>query len=83
MKNDLGPTADKLMLRNHFLIETVRDILNPKWGVSIHATDRNAMVHVPSCFVAYAFRPSTPLSLTRQLIKALTVAAIDNVGTLT
>ena len=62
MKNDLRPTAEKLMLRKQFLIETVRDILNPKWGVSIHAPDRNAMVHVPSCIVAYAFRPSKPPS---------------------
>jgi len=39
MKNYLMPLADKLMLRKRFVIETVLDTSNPKWGLSIHATD--------------------------------------------
>jgi hypothetical protein len=62
MRNYLMPLADKLMLRKRFAIETVLDILKTEMGLE-HARHRsvmNAMVHVLSCLVAYAFRPGKP-----------------------
>jgi len=73
MRNYLMPLADKAMLRKRFLIETVLDILKSEMGLehSRHRSPVNAMVHVLSCLVAYAFRPGKPsISLTRQQIEA-------------
>jgi hypothetical protein len=73
MRNHLMPLADKLMLRKRFLIETVLDTLKSEMGLehSRHRSVVNAMVHILSCLVAYAFRPGKPsVSLTRQRIEA-------------
>src|SRR5690349_14039513 len=73
MKNYLMPLADKIMLRKRFVIETVLDTLKSEMGLehSRHRSVMNAMVHVLSCLVAYAFRPGKPsISLTRQRIEA-------------
>ena len=73
MRNYLMPLADKLMLRKRFVIETVFDILKCEMGLehSRHRSVMNAMVHVLSCLVAYAFRPGKPsISLDRQQIAA-------------
>src|SRR3954464_13914535 len=73
MRNYLMPLGDKLMLRKRFVIETVFDILKCEMGLehSRHRSVINAMAHVLSCLVAYAFRPGNPsISLTRQEIKA-------------
>jgi IS5 family transposase len=73
MRNYLMPLADKLMLRKRFVIETVLDTLKSEMGLehSRHRSVVNAMVHVMSCLVAYAFRPGKPsISLTRQEIEA-------------
>ena len=69
MRNYLMPLADKVMLRKRFLIETVLDTLKSEMGLehSRHRSVTNAMVHILSCLVAYAFRPSKPaISLTGQ-----------------
>jgi hypothetical protein len=62
MKNYLLPIADKIMLRKRFIIETVLDTLKSEMGLehSRHRSPVNAMVHVLSCLVAYAFRPGKP-----------------------
>jgi transposase len=73
MRNHLMPLADKLLLRKRFVIETVLDTLKSEMGLehSRHRSVTNAMVHVLSCLVAYAFRPSKPsISLIRQEIEA-------------
>jgi hypothetical protein len=73
MRNYLMPLADKLMLRKRFGIETVLDTLKSEMGLehSRHRSVINAMVHVLSCLLAYAFRPGKPsISLTAQHIKA-------------
>jgi IS5 family transposase len=73
MRNHLMPLADKLMLRKRFVIETVLDILKCEMGLehSRHRSVINAMVHVLSCLVAYAYRPSKPsISLRAQQIEA-------------
>jgi IS5 family transposase len=73
MRNHLMPLADKLMLRKRFVIETVLDTLKSEMGLehSRHRSVMNAMVHILSCLVAYAFRPNKPsISLTRQTIEA-------------
>ena len=73
MRNYLMPLADKLMLRKRFVIETVLDTLKSEMGLehSRHRSVINAMVHVLSCLVAYAFRPGKPsISLTGQQIEA-------------
>jgi Transposase DDE domain len=72
MKNYLMPLADKIMLRKRFLIETVLDTLKSEMGLehSRHRSPVNAVVHLLSCLVAYAFRPGKPsISLTGQHIK--------------
>jgi hypothetical protein len=48
--------ADKLMLRERFVIETVVDILKCEMELehSRHRSVMNAMVHILSCLVAYA-----------------------------
>ncbi len=73
MKNHLMPLADKIMLRKRFLIETVLDTLKSEMGLehSRHRSPVNAMVHVLSCLVAYAFRPGKPaISLRGKQIEA-------------
>jgi hypothetical protein len=73
MRNYLMPLADKVMLRKRFVIETVLDTLKSEMGLehSRHRSVTNAMVHVLSCLVAYAFRPGKPaISLTSQRIEA-------------
>jgi hypothetical protein len=73
MRNHLMPLADKLMLRKRFLIETVLDVLKSEMGLehSRHRSVINVMVHVRSCLVAYAFRPSKPsISQVGQQIEA-------------
>jgi Transposase DDE domain len=73
MRNYLMPLADKIMLRKRFLIETVLDTLKSEMGLehSRHRSVINAMVHVLSCLVAYAFRPGKPsISLTSQRLEA-------------
>jgi hypothetical protein len=62
MRNHLMPMADKIMLRKRLLIETVLDTLKSEMGLehSRHRSVMNAMVHVLSCLVAYAFRPGKP-----------------------
>src|ERR1700748_2111911 len=62
MRNHLMPLADKLMLRKRFVIETVLDILKCGMGLehSRHRSVINAMVHLLSCLVAYAYRPGKP-----------------------
>ena len=72
MRNHLMPLADKLMPRKRLLIETVLDILKCEMGLehSRHRSAVNAMVHVLSCLVAYAFRPGKPsISPARQQIE--------------
>jgi hypothetical protein len=73
MKNYLMPLADKIMLRKRFIIETVLDTLKSEMGLehSRHRSVVNAMVHVLSGLVAYAFRPGKPsISLTGKQIQA-------------
>jgi len=73
MKNYLLPIADKIMLRKRFLIETVLDTLKSEMGLehSRHRSPVNALVHVLSCLVAYAFRPGKPaISVTDNQIEA-------------
>jgi hypothetical protein len=73
MRNYLMPLADKIMLRKRFVIETVLDILKCEMGLehSRHRSVINAMVHVLSCLVAYAFRPSKPsISLNSKKLQA-------------
>jgi hypothetical protein len=73
MRNDLMPLADKIMLRKRFLIETALDTLKSEMGLehSRHRSVINAMIHVLSCLVAYAFRPGKPsISLTSQRLEA-------------
>jgi hypothetical protein len=73
MRNHLMPLADKLMLRKRFVLETVLDTLKCEMGLehSRHRSVINAMVHVLSCLVAYAFRPAKPsISLNSKQIQA-------------
>jgi hypothetical protein len=73
MRNHLMPLADKLMLRKRFVIETVLDILKCEMGLehSRHRSVINAMVHILSCLVAYAYRPGKPsISTTHQKLEA-------------
>ena len=60
------PLADKIMLRKRFVIETVLDTPKSEMGLehSRHRSVVNAMVHVLSCLVAYAFRPGKPSHFT-------------------
>ena len=67
------PLADKIMLRKRFVIETVLDILKSEMELehSRHRSVTNAMAHIRSCLVAYAFRPGKPsISRAGQKIKA-------------
>ena len=62
MRNHLMLLSDKIMLRKRFVIETVFDILKGEMGLepTRHRSPVNAMVHVLSCLVAYAYRPGKP-----------------------
>ncbi len=62
MRNHLMLLGDKIMLRRRFVIETVFDILKCEMGLehSRHRSPVNAMVHILSCLVAYAYRPGKP-----------------------
>jgi hypothetical protein len=62
MRNHLMLLGDKIMLRKRFVIETVFDILKGEMGLehTRHRSPVNAMVHVLSCLVAYAYRPGKP-----------------------
>ena len=71
MRNHLMLLGDKIMLRKRFVIETVFDILKCEMGLehSRHRSPVNAMVHVLSCLVAYAYRTGKPsISLRAQRI---------------
>jgi hypothetical protein len=73
MRNHLMPMGDKIMLRKRFVIETVLDILKCEMGLehSRHRSVLNAIVHVLSCLVAYAYRPAKPsISLRAKQIEA-------------
>ena len=73
MRNHLMLLGDKILLRKRFVIETVFDILKCEMGLehTRHRSPVNAMVHVLSCLVAYAYRPGKPaISLKAQQIKA-------------
>jgi IS5 family transposase len=73
MKNYLMPMADKILLRKRFVIETVLDTLKSEMGLehSRHRSIMNAMVHVLSCLVAYAFRSGKPsISLRGKQVEA-------------
>jgi hypothetical protein len=73
MRNYPMPLADKVMPRKRFVIETVLDTLKSEMGLehSRHRSVINAMVHVLSCLIAYAFRPGKPsISLTAREITA-------------
>ena len=62
MRNHLMLLGDKILLRKRFVIETVLDILKSEMGLehTRHRSPVNAMVHVRSCLVAYAYRPGKP-----------------------
>jgi Transposase DDE domain len=62
MRNHLMLLGDKIMLRKRFVIETVLDILKSEMGLehTRHRSPVNAMVHVLSCLLAYAYRPGKP-----------------------
>jgi hypothetical protein len=73
MRNHLMLLGDKILLRKRFVIETVLDILKCEMGLehTRHRSPVNAMVHVLSCLVAYAYRPGKPsISLKAQQIEA-------------
>ena len=73
MKNHLMPLGDKRMLRKRFVIETVLEILKCEMGLehSRHRSPVNAMIHILSCLVAYAYRPGKPsISLNSRKIEA-------------
>src|SRR6476469_2935734 len=73
MRDYLMPMADRIMLRKRFVIETVLDTLKSEMGLehSRHRSPVNAMVHVLSCLVAYAFRPGKPsISLNSKHLQA-------------
>src|SRR4051812_685510 len=73
MRNHVMLLGDKIMLRKRFVIETVFDILKCDMGLehSPHRPPVNAMVHVLSCLVAYAYRPGKPsISLNSKKLEA-------------
>jgi Transposase DDE domain len=73
MRNHLMLLGDKILLRKRFVIETVLDILKVEMGLehTRHRSVTNAMVHVLSCLVAYAFRPGKPsISLNSKKLQA-------------
>ena len=73
MKNHLMPMNNKILLRKRFVIETVLDTLKSEMGLehSRHRSVTNAMVHILSCLVAYAFRPGKPsISLQAKHVEA-------------
>ena len=62
MRNHLMLLGDKILLRKRFVIETVFEILKCEMGLehTRHRSPVNAMVHILSCLVAYAYRPGKP-----------------------
>jgi hypothetical protein len=68
MRNYLMPLADKIMLRKRLVIETVLDTLKSEMGLehSRHRSVINAMVHILSCLIAYAFKPGKPPGATHE-----------------
>jgi hypothetical protein len=73
MRNHLMLLGDTIMLRKRFVIETVLDILKSEMGLehTRHRSPVNAMVHILSCLVAYAYRPGKPsISLTNRKLEA-------------
>ena len=73
MRNHLMVLGDKIMLRKRFVIETVLNILKSEMGLehTRHRSPVNAMVHILSCLVAYAYRPGKPsVSLINRKIEA-------------
>jgi len=73
MRNHLMVLGDKIMLRKRFVIETVLNILKSEMGLehTRHRSPVNAMVHILSCLVAYAYRPGKPsVSLTNRKLEA-------------
>jgi hypothetical protein len=73
MRNHLMVLGDKIMLRKRFVIETVLNILKSEMGLehTRHRSPVNAMVHILSCLVAYAYRPGKlSISLTNRKIEA-------------
>jgi len=73
MRNHLMVLGDKIMLRKRFVLETVLAILKSEMGLehTRHRSPVNAMVHVLSCLVAYAYRPAKlSISLTNRKIEA-------------
>lgn len=62
MKHYLMPWIDKIMLRKRFIVETVFDTLKSSMGLehSRHRSPVNAMVHIISCLVAYAYKGNKP-----------------------
>src|SRR5690349_9755151 len=72
MRNHLMLLGDKIMLRRRFVIETVLDILKCEMGLehSRHRSPANAMVHILSCLIVYAYRPGKPsISLTSKKLE--------------
>jgi Transposase DDE domain len=73
MRNHLMLLGDTIMLRKRFVIETVLNILKSEMGLehTRHRSPVNAMVHILSCLVAYAYRPGKlSISLTNRKIEA-------------
>src|SRR3569832_609064 len=72
-RNKQKPQTDKDKQHKRFVIETVLDTLKSEMGLehSRHRSPVNAIVHVLSCLVAYAFRPGKPsISLNRKHLQA-------------
>ena len=62
MKNYLIPLIEKFLLRKHFLIETIFDILKVHMNLSHtrHRSPVNCCVNILSCLVAYQLRQNKP-----------------------
>jgi len=62
MKNILMNTAEKLLLRKRFVVETVFDILKSETNIchTRHRSPTNAAVNIISAIIAYTFRTNKP-----------------------
>ncbi len=62
MKNKLVPILDKLILRKHFVIETVFDLLKNEFHLehSRHRSPKNFVVNLLGVLAAYCLRPEKP-----------------------
>lgn len=62
MKNILMNSAEKLLLRKRFIVETVFDILKSETNINHtrHRSPMNAAVNIISALVAYAFKTNKP-----------------------